>query len=206
MPTARRAVAPNAESFVLITQNVDGLSRKAAREALLLGSNGASDSELDTQIDASLLEMHGRLFETLCSKCGRSRANFDSPICEALAGTEAVMNAGDEVSIPVNDLPTCQHCGGLLRPNVVWFGGRPYHLDEIDQLVETADLCLVVGTSSTVYPAARYASEVQETRGKVAVFNLERSAGDSDADFLFLGPCEELLPQALGLDEIHRRV
>lgn len=48
-------------------------------------------------------------------------------------------------------------------------------------------------------PAASYAYEVQQQGGKVAVFNLERSDGDEDADFLFLGPCEEMLSQALGL-------
>ena len=35
--------------------------------------------------------------------------------------------------------------------------------------------------------------------GKVAVFNIERSEGDEDADFLFLGPCEQTIPEALGL-------
>jgi NAD-dependent deacetylase sirtuin 5 len=40
---------------------------------------------------------------------------------------------------------------------------------------------------------------VQEQGGKIAVFNLERSEGDDEADFLFLGPCEETLPEALGV-------
>ena len=47
-----------------------------------------------------------------------------------------------------------------------------------------------------VSPASRYAAEVQEHGGKVAVFNIERSKGDNDADFLFLGPCEETLVKA----------
>jgi NAD-dependent SIR2 family protein deacetylase len=59
------------------------------------------------------------------------------------------------------------------------------------------------GTARTdaaqVYPAAGYAAEVAARGGTVAVFNLERSAGDEDADFLFLGPCEETLPEALGM-------
>ena len=50
-----------------------------------------------------------------------------------------------------------------------------------------------------VYPAAGYAEEVQSHGGKVAVFNLDRSNGDEEADFLFLGPAEELLPEALGI-------
>jgi len=50
-----------------------------------------------------------------------------------------------------------------------------------------------------VAPASRYPAEVQEHGGKVAVFNTRRSKGDLDADFLFLGPCEETLVEALQL-------
>ena len=50
-----------------------------------------------------------------------------------------------------------------------------------------------------VYPAASYQRMVRKNGGKVAVFNLERSQKDEEADFLFLGPCEETIPQALSL-------
>jgi len=52
-----------------------------------------------------------------------------------------------------------------------------------------------------VYPAAGYASDVAEHGGTVAVFNLDRSRGDGEADFLFLGPCAETLPQVLVGDQ-----
>jgi NAD-dependent deacetylase sirtuin 5 len=52
-----------------------------------------------------------------------------------------------------------------------------------------------------VQPAGSYAYEVESRGGKVAVFNIERSHGDTHADFLFLGPCEETLPEALGMAE-----
>ena len=58
---------------------------------------------------------------------------------------------------------------------------------------------IVTMVHSKVYPAAGYAEDVALHGGKVAVFNIDRSSGDSKADFLFLGPCEELLPEALGL-------
>lgn len=51
-------------------------------------------------------------------------------------------------------------------------------------------------------PAAAFAEDVQEHGGKVAVFNLARSNGDDYADFLFLGPCEETLPDALNMKTI----
>lgn len=50
-----------------------------------------------------------------------------------------------------------------------------------------------------MYPAAEYASRVLENEGQVAVFNLDHSEGDEEADFVFLGPCEETLPKALSL-------
>lgn len=58
---------------------------------------------------------------------------------------------------------------------------------------------LDISFSWQVFPAAGYAEDVRDNGGKVAVFNLEPTDGDDLADFVFLGPCEELLPKALGL-------
>jgi NAD+-dependent protein deacetylase sirtuin 5 len=54
-----------------------------------------------------------------------------------------------------------------------------------------------------VFPAAGYAFTVKDNGGKVAVFNLEKGPGDRGVDFFFLGPCEKLLPKALGLTDEH---
>ncbi|KAF7353656.1 hypothetical protein MVEN_01050400 [Mycena venus] len=194
IPAHRKTVAPNAE-FTIITQNVDGLSTKAM-DAVLKQESGKPPGI------SPLLEMHGRIFDVNCTSrfCKHVEYNTSSPICAALAGTEDAVEAGSiDANIHKEKLPRCSKCQALARPGVVWFGEMPKHLDEIDKLVEAADLCLVVGTSSTVYPAAGYASIVKENGGKVAVFNLERSQGDGEADFLFLGPCEKTLPEALGL-------
>ena len=93
------------------------------------------------------------------------RPNHDSPICEALSGYGAPDPDASEARVAESDLPTCQveNCGGLLRPHVVWFGEG---LDETvlrnaDEELQNCDLCLVVGTSSIVYPAARFAPEVR---------------------------------------------
>ena len=85
----------------------------------------------------------------------------------------------------------------MLRAGTVFFGEIPKYLDEIDRVLRKTDLILVVGTSSTVYPAAGFASQVKHYGGKVAVFNIEPTPGDEVADFLLYGPCEETLPQAL---------
>ena len=117
-------------------------------------SSSLLPSEPDT---GSLIEMHGRLFDVLCDdeSCGHVELNTSSPICPALEGTEALLTSATSSpnpgpTIAEKDLPRCSKCGGLARPGVVWFGEVPHKLLEIDDLVEEADLCLVVGTSSTV--------------------------------------------------------
>ncbi|KAM6490679.1 DHS-like NAD/FAD-binding domain containing protein [Amanita muscaria] len=191
VPEHLKAIAPAAR-FTLVTQNVDGLSVQAFRIA--------SPSR-----EPQLFEIHGHLFDTICTNCGDRKTNVDSPICPALAGTEEMV--GNALEISLTDLPRCHKCTGLLRPGVVWFDEIPHHLAEIGKIVDDADLALIVGTSSTVYPAAGYAYEVAEHGGTVAVFNIQRSEGDENAHFLFLGPCEKTLPHVLfGTDVVESKV
>ncbi|KAG5731959.1 hypothetical protein E4T56_gene2472, partial [Termitomyces sp. T112] len=72
---------------------------------------------------------------------------------------------------------------------------------EIARKMSGCDMLLVVGTSSIVRPAADYAAQVKKNGGTVAIFNLGRSNGDEDADFVFIGPCEETLPEVLQVKE-----
>jgi NAD-dependent deacetylase sirtuin 5 len=151
VPEHLKTIAPFAK-FTLVTQNVDGLSPRAFREVCPSG-------------EPTLFEMHGHLFETICTVCNDRATNLDSPICPALAGTEELMEKHEERVIPLKDLPRCHKpdCDGLLRPGVVWFEEMPYHLKEINKIIDEADLALVVGSSSTVcyafllISAARYA-------------------------------------------------
>lgn len=221
LPQYRNNISPDS-TFTLITQNVDGLSQRALETIASESAPEVPVPDSDPQ-HPPLLEMHGRLFDLKCSdkSCRHTEPNLDSPICAALGGTEILVEAGViEPNIAETDLPHCSQCNALARPGVVWFGEIPMYQKVIDKLVKEADLCLVVGTSSTVslifsfqhddlsftrtqvYPAARYASKVRAYGGKVAVFNLDHSHGDDKADFLFLGPCEETLPQALGLVDL----
>lgn len=184
-PEELARVAPCAQTFRLITQNVDNLSIRALPSS--------------TPISAYPIEMHGNIFRVMCTECDLVALNFDSPICQGIAGTEALFKDGEpEPQIELEDLPRCQECGALLRPGVVWFGEAVEHLDEINEMVEElCDLILVVGTSSTVMPAGMFADMVKDHDGKVAVFNIEKTWADDEVDFEFVGPCEETLPRAL---------
>ncbi|TDL27900.1 DHS-like NAD/FAD-binding domain-containing protein [Rickenella mellea] len=191
-PSLRQNVAPNAERVTHVTQNVDGLSLEA-----LSAVSGLSSSE-------SIIEMHGNLFNVACTAhdCSYTSKNTDNPICPALGGTEKIVAEGNtEPIVKRAFLPHCPEkgCGQLLRPDVVWFGERPKHIEMIIELAKVADLCLVVGTSSLVQPASRLPAYVRANGGKVAVFNMEQTNHSDEADWVFLGGCEVELGRVLGL-------
>ena len=113
-----RQICPSVESFTLITQNIDGLSRRAL-DQLTITLKSKKIFEKVTPEPQSIIEMHGRLFATICEQCGHREANHNSPICTALEGTEIIVERqGPEPDIPLSDLPRCTQpdCGGLLRP------------------------------------------------------------------------------------------
>jgi NAD-dependent deacetylase len=89
---------------------------------------------------AKVHHLHGSLFSFRCDRCGL-----------AFTGALPEMPAPVEAAEP----PACP-CGGLVRPNVVWFGEQlPTEAWErsVDAVV-SAEVAIVVGTSSIVYPAA----------------------------------------------------
>ncbi|SJL06965.1 uncharacterized protein ARMOST_10307 [Armillaria ostoyae] len=149
------------------------------------------------------IEMHGRLFDVVCTAhdCDFRETNYDSPICPALKGTELIEAGGPEPVVRRSDLPRCPKCSQLCRPGVVWFGERPHRIHEIMQLADEADLCIIVGTSAVVQPASKIGGRVKAHGGKVAMFNVELGNHADEADFVFLGPCEERLVEVFSIYE-----
>ncbi|CAG9818170.1 unnamed protein product [Phaedon cochleariae] len=103
--------------------------------------------------------------------------------------------------IEIKDLPKCKKCQHLVRPYIVWFGEN---LDadvmrRSKDLIESCDLCLIIGTSSVVYPAAMFAPRVAERGKPVAEFNMNEEPADGEFAFHFPGQCGTTLPKALGI-------
>ncbi|KAG9509701.1 NAD-dependent protein deacylase sirtuin-5, mitochondrial [Fragariocoptes setiger] len=164
--------------FCIVTQNVDELHQRAGSE--------------------NVLELHGTLFKTKCTKCGDVAPNHESPITEGLAKS---LDADDDIpltNLPISDLPSCKKCTGLLRPAVVWFGEAldPAVLKEAQSQLDKCDLCLVIGTSSVVYPAAMFAPAVASRGVPVAEFNLEVTPNTGIFGFYFKGECSKTLAEA----------
>ncbi|XP_062337607.1 NAD-dependent protein deacylase sirtuin-5, mitochondrial-like [Osmerus eperlanus] len=172
-------------SVVVITQNIDDLHRQAGSK--------------------HVLKIHGSLLETRCVSCGHVTVNQHSPICAALKETGSPEPDTCDAKIPVEDLPRCEKsdCRGLLRPNVVWFGETldSHVLTKVEKELDTCDLCMVVGTSSVVYPAAMFAPQVASRGIPVAEFNMTKTPNTDRFMFHFPGPCGTTLPLALACHE-----
>ncbi len=140
--------------FLLVTQNVDGLHRRAGSEAVL--------------------ELHGNFTVWRDHRSGRRVTPPPTPF-------------------PSHPQPGPD--GGLLRPDVVWFGeALPARaLADADAALSWCDLLLVVGTSAVVYPAAGLIERAAASGARCVEVNLEPSAA-SVHDRL-VGPAGEVVPR-----------
>ena len=119
---------------------------------------------------ASVIHLHGSLFAPRCTACARPGA----------FAPEAPNPHATDV-----EPPRCTHCGGRIRPGVVWFG-EPMPQTEFrlaEDLVDVCDAMLVVGTSGVVYPAAelpinahrlgKFVAEINPVRSEIAGYTTE---------------------------------
>jgi NAD-dependent deacetylase len=156
----------------LVTQNVDGLHHRAA-DAMAARADPAPGYPL---------EMHGAIHRDRCSACarrspGRSDIDWGAP----------------------ESLPRCEACGGLLRPDVVWFG-EALDADVIGasfQAAREADVCLVVGTGAVVYPAASVPEVTLEAGGTIIEINPESTPLTALAAVSLRGLAGDLVPAVL---------
>jgi len=94
--------------------------------------------------------------------------------------------------------PRCE-CGAMARPGVVWFGeGLPQEVwNEAVQAAREAQVFLVIGTSSVVYPAAGLAELARAGGAKVIEINIEQTPVSSEVDLSWRASASEALPQLL---------
>lgn len=120
-----------------------------------------------------VIQMHGALMRALCAECGH---RWDAP---------AVMSVDDE----------CPACNArATRPDVVWFGEIPYHMDEIAQAVESCEIFVSIGTSGQVYPAASFAQVARQAGAHCVELNLEPSEISAVFQERIYGPASEVVP------------
>lgn len=103
---------------------------------------------------SAVLHMHGRLAGALCPRCGHR------------------WTAPPEMT-PQTPCPACT--ASPVRPDVVWFGEIPHHMEEIAALLDACTLFAAIGTSGQVYPAAGFVSAAQDSGAHTVELNLTDS-------------------------------
>jgi len=129
-----------------------------------------------------VLELHGNLRRVRCTGCGHveERPDEDLP-----------------------DLPHCDDCRGMLRPDIVWFHEvLPEDVWEAAALATAqCDCFLVVGTSAVVYPAAGLIDAARAVGAAVIEINLEATPATLPGTVALRGKSGEILPRLLELVE-----
>jgi NAD-dependent SIR2 family protein deacetylase len=154
----------------LVTQNVDGLHQAAGSQ--------------------NVIDLHGRIDTVRCLGCDRrsSREQLQRQLEElnpGFASLDAVEAPDgdadlDDVAFETFGVPACEACGGMLKPDVVFFGeGVPgARVQRAMAAIEHADAMLVVGSSLMVYSGYRFAVAAAGAGKPIAAVNLGRTRAD----------------------------
>jgi len=120
----------------------------------------------------AVIHMHGQIARARCAACDH---RWDAP---------RVMDRSD----------ACPACARpATRPDIVWFGEMPYHMDRIADALAACDLFVAIGTSGEVYPAAGFVEEAAAFGAETLEINLEPSA-PGRFDRVIQGPATEAVP------------
>jgi NAD-dependent SIR2 family protein deacetylase len=176
----------------LVTQNVDGLHQAAGSRAVI--------------------DLHGRIDVVCCLGCHARvpRADVQAELVRrnpAFAGRDArPAPDGDadleSVDVAAFDVPPCRGCGGVLKPDVVFFGeGVPKErVARTLAALEQADAMLVVGSSLMVYSGYRLVQAMAQAGKPIAAITLGRTRADDLLSLKVTADCAEALSWVVGLD------
>jgi NAD-dependent SIR2 family protein deacetylase len=154
---------------LLVTQNVDGLHQRAGSE--------------------KVIDLHGRSDQVICMSCDFScsrdevhdrSADLNPAFTHFTADTAPDGDADLEVDFSDFRTPDCPHCGGILKPDVVFFGDnvpKQRVTDALDAL-QQADGLLVIGSSLMVYSGFRFCRRAHEWDKPIAALTLGRTRAD----------------------------
>lgn len=170
----------------VITQNVDGLHLRAGSRRVV--------------------ELHGTMHRTLCLDCGQvfDRRAIAEQIEQLnpwiLVPENIVLNPDGDVSPESTAgfvIPPCTLCGGMLKPDVVYFGEfvpvERFRLSEA--LVHSSDALLVAGTSLTVNSGIRVIERARRRAMPLIIINDEPTRADRWADVVISGGTTEVLTE-----------
>jgi len=173
----------------LVTQNVDGLHQRAGHR--------------------DVIDLHGRLDVVACLNCRHrtSRASVQAVMASANAQWNASAVTApdgdadiDPAVIESFEPPRCTQCGGLLKPDVVFFGENvpSARYEDARDAVAAADAILVAGSSLMVYSGFRFVRQAYDAGLPIAIVNRGRTRGDELANLKVEGDVGTVLTEAVG--------
>ncbi|KAK2580676.1 hypothetical protein KPH14_007778 [Odynerus spinipes] len=172
----------------IITQNVDNLHTKAGSK--------------------NVIELHGTAFRVMCLNCDHKieRSYFQTILKEL----NPLLNASSEMMRPDGDvelsqeetegfnIPPCQNCGGILKPDIVFFGDNvPRHVVEnVRSIVEKSSSLLILGSSLSTFSGYRIVLQALDSMKPIALVNIGKTRADNDVHIKIEGRCGYVLPKA----------
>jgi NAD-dependent SIR2 family protein deacetylase len=171
----------------LVTQNVDGLHQRAGQRRVL--------------------ELHGTLGSVVCLDCGahtarrkvQERLERDNAFllhASASAAPDGDADLTDGVDLSGFRVPPCLDCGGRLKPDVVFYGGSvpTERVAAARELIESADVVLIVGSSLMVFSSFRFCRLARELGIPLAAVNLGLTRADGWLAAKVEADCAQVLP------------
>lgn len=173
----------------LVTQNVDRLHQRAGSRAVV--------------------DLHGRLDLVVCLGCGErmTRAELQERMTAANPGWTAAFTTAPDGDADIEDqaiasfvAPRCERCGGLLKPDVVFFGENVPHerVEAAREALAGSDALLVAGSSLMVYSGFRFVRMAHDLGLPIAIVNSGRTRGDDLAALKVEGDVGTVLNAAVG--------
>jgi len=171
-------------SELLLTQNVDRLHQAAG--------------------STHVIDLHGRLDLVRCMGCAQRmpRAELQDRLIRLNPGwldRDAVDAPDGDAELEADfsgfTVPPCPHCGGLLKPDVVFFGENVprVRVQAATQHLEQADAMLIIGSSLMVYSGFRFVQAAVQAGKPVAAVNLGKTRADGMLALKVEQPCAEAL-------------
>lgn len=169
----------------LITQNVDGLHQRAGSQRVV--------------------DLHGRLDQVVCMGCQHrmARADFQHQLLAANPGWQHLSAQaapdGDAdlagIDFSVFQVPACPVCGGILKPDVVFYGENvpPARRQEAMDHLAASGALLVVGSSLMVYSGLRFVHAAKQAGLPVAAINLGQMRDGAVLDMQLQEACAPAL-------------
>ncbi|WP_404989841.1 NAD-dependent protein deacetylase [Caballeronia sp. LZ029] len=186
---ALRALDARSRVHRLVTQNVDGLHIRAG--------------------NPDVIELHGNIGRVRCIECGERHTRaavqrmLEAANPDFIGYTAPAVPDGDahieDLDFASFDVPGCTRCGGVLKPDVVFFGESVPRVlvDDAARSLEAADAMLVVGSSLMVYSGYRFCEWAAKSGKPIAAINIGKTRADALLALKVEAPCSEALERLI---------